>query len=347
MAALPLCIGNMLDNQNAIVKQAGKAGSDSSKQSRPRPGKDDHDESPILSATAILAAKFPTSFAEEKDEKSRSESRLGAVVSIVLLSVVGYGWAQWSGINFQADGDFHYNSGLVGGILMALVLIYALRKRVKIFQNLGSMEGWYYFHLIGGVLGPVLIIFHSSFALKSVNSGVSFVAMLLIVASGFFGRYVYTRIGYNLHRKLLDVKETEKILIRLLREHKLEFTDVIERRLAQFALSSLAGPGSVFYLPFRFLSIRAEAAKCYVLVSNDIVRVLRYKAQEDGWGVDNYNQRLRAEKIILRKHIKSVVGIAQTHLWERLFVRWRILHIPLLYLLVVTGVAHVFAVHMY
>ncbi|MFV2056158.1 MAG: hypothetical protein ACC707_06795 [Thiohalomonadales bacterium] len=340
----------MPNNQNAITKHPDHISSAQAKEAGSAPASNnqsDIDESPLLSATAILAAKFPTSFAEDKDHKSKSETRYGAVISIILLSLVGYGWMQWSGINFQADGDFHYNSGLIGGIIMLLVLVYAVRKRVKLFNKFGSMEGWYYFHLIGGILGPVLIIFHSSFALKAVNSGVSFIAMLLIVVSGFFGRYVYTRIGYNLHRKLLSVKDTEKILVTLLREHNVDFTQVIEKRLAKFALASLAGPGSILYLPFRFLSIRAEAAKCYVLVSHDVTRVLRYKAQEEAWGVDKYNQRLRAEKIIVRKHINSIIDIAQTHLWERLLVRWRILHIPLLYILVVTGVAHVFAVHMY
>jgi hypothetical protein len=97
----------------------------------------------------------------------------------------------------------------------------------------------------------------------------------------------------------------------------------------------------------RFLAIRAAAATCYVTASEDMARMLKAHAQEQGWTIQVYKNLLDEEKRLLREHINAVVQIAHVHVYERILVRWRILHIPLLYILFITGCAHVLAVHMY
>ncbi|MCG6968887.1 MAG: hypothetical protein LJE85_03880 [Gammaproteobacteria bacterium] len=303
--------------------------------------------SPIIGATALLAAKYPTHFTGKNDRRSRVETRVVMLITAAIIGLIGYGWSQWSQINFRASFDFTYNSGLTGGILMLVTLVYALRKRVKILKKFGGMEGWYYFHLIGGVVGPFVIIFHSAFSLRSINSTMAFVAMMLVVISGLFGRYIYTRIGYGLHSKITTIKDTEIALIESIRKYRSEFVDNIERRLSTFALACLAGPKSFIKLPLRFLAIRAAAASCYVTASEDMAKMLKVHAQEEGWTMHVYKNLLDEEKRLLREHINSVVQIAHVHVYERVLVRWRILHIPLLYILFITGCAHVLAVHMY
>lgn len=302
---------------------------------------------PIIGATALLAAKYPSSFADKNDRKSRFETRLVMGITLLLTAVVVYGWSQWGKINFRASFDFTYNSGLIGGILMLLTLLYAIRKRIKLLKKTGGMEGWYYFHLIGGVFGPIIVIFHTSFSLKSINSTMAFVAMMLVVVSGLVGRYIYTRIGYGLHRKIEYIRETESALIESIRRYPSEAVENIERRLSTFALACLAGPKDIVKMPLRFFAIRTASATCYVRASDDLALMLRYMAQEEGWGMGIYKKLLEQEKKLLRDHINSVVEIAYVHLYERLLVRWRIIHIPLLYILFVTGVGHVVAVHMY
>lgn len=303
--------------------------------------------SPIIGATALLAAKYPSHFTGKNDNRSRVESRVVTLITMLIVGLIAYGWTQWSQINFRVSFDFTYNSGLIGGILMLLTLTYALRKRVGILRKLGGMESWYYFHLIGGVFGPLIIIFHTSFSLRSINSTMAFVAMMLVVVSGLFGRYIYTRIGYGLHRKIKAIRDTEAVLVESIRKYQSEYVEVVERRLSTFALACLAGPQTLGKLPLRFVSIRTAAATCYVTASEDLTRMLKIQAQEEGWGVKAYKNILDIEKKLLREHINAVVDIAHVHIYERLLVRWRILHIPLLYILFITGCAHVLAVHMY
>lgn len=303
--------------------------------------------SPIIGASALLASKYPAQVDEKRDARSKLETRIVLSVVAVITALIVYGWMQWSTINFQQEVDFHYNAGLIGGIMMLVVLLYAFRKRARIMRNVGSIETWYYFHLFGGVLGPILILFHTDFTLKSVNASVALIAMGLVVISGIFGRYVYTRIGYGLHRKLLSIKDTEKKLIDSLRLHQSDAVEVIERRLSKFALASLAGPRSMLRIPLRFIAIRTAAATCYIRASEDLGLMLRDRATEDGWNLEEFKTRLSEEKLLLRDHINAVVDIARIHLFERLLVKWRVFHIPLLYILLITGLVHVLAVHMY
>ncbi|WP_455221141.1 hypothetical protein [Kaarinaea lacus] len=302
---------------------------------------------PIINATALLAAKYPNYFADNNDLRTKAESRTVFVLTSLILALIGFGWMNWDAINLQAEGDFTYNSGLVGGITMLVILLYALRKRARLLRRAGNMEVWYYFHLLGGVLGPLIIVFHTGFTIKSINSGVALFTMITIVLSGLFGRYIYTRIGYSLHRKLLAIKESEKQLMDVLHSYDSPLSEKIERRLSNFALSCLTGPRSVLKLPMRLLAIRGSAAACYVKVSTDLSAMLKTVAKREGLTGAEVKGRLNREKEQLREHISSVANIAHSHLFERVLVKWRILHIPLLYILVITASFHVLAVHMY
>ena len=302
---------------------------------------------PIINATALLAAKYPNYFADNNDHRTKAESRTVFVVSSLIMALIAFGWMNWNAINFQAEGDFTYNSGLIGGITMLFVLLYALRKRVKVLRKAGNMEAWYYFHLLGGVLGPLIIVFHTGFTLKSINSGVALFTMITIVLSGLFGRYIYTRIGYSLHRKLLAIRESETQLMDVLHSYESPISEKIERRLSNFALSVLTGQRSVLKMPMRLVAIRGAATACYVKVSNDLSAMVRTQAGREGLSAIDTKARINREKEQLREHINGVANIAHAHLFERILVKWRILHIPLLYILVITALFHVLAVHMY
>jgi len=302
---------------------------------------------PIINATALLAAKYPNYFADSNDDRTKAESRTVLVISSMILGLIAFGWINWNSINLQNSGDFTYNSGLIGGIAMLLVLLYAVRKRMKLMRKAGNMEGWYYFHLLGGVLGPLVIVFHTGFTIKSINSGVALFTMLTIVMSGLFGRYIYTRIGYSLHRKLLAIKESETQLMDSLNSYGSPVAEKIERRLSNFSLSVLTGDRSILKLPMRVVAIRGAATACYVKVSTDLASMIKARAKREGWASMDVKARVHREKEQLREHISAIANIASAHLFERILVRWRILHIPLLYILVITALIHVLYVHMY
>jgi len=87
-----------------------------------------------------------------------------------------------------------YWLGITGGSMMLLLLMYSARKRVSWLRWMGSIPAWFEFHMVLGVVGPLLILFHSNFSLGATNSNVALICMLLVAGSGVVGRYIYTRL---------------------------------------------------------------------------------------------------------------------------------------------------------
>jgi hypothetical protein len=51
--------------------------------------------------------------------------------------------------------------------------------------------------------------------------------------------------------------------------------------------------------------------------------------------------------LLIRHYVRAVQQVAQFGAYERLFSWWHMLHVPFLYMLVLSAIAHVVAVHMY
>jgi hypothetical protein len=230
---------------------------------------------------------------------------------------------------------------------MLLTLFYALRKRVGFMKKLGDMNAWYYAHLLAGVVGPVLVIFHTSFTMKSLNSTVALVSMLCVIFSGIFGRYIYTRIGYKVHHHLIAIRDTEERLAHSMQKFQGEAADAIEKSLTVLTVLVVNMPQSLFHMPARFFALRARAAKCYIDGIRHISQILKERASHEDWDKLTYQAEFAKEKRILREYVNALVQIGKFHFYERLLVGWRIFHIPLLFILFISGSVHVFAVHWY
>lgn len=83
--------------------------------------------------------------------------------------------------------------GLGGLLLMSVPMLYAVRKRSKALAQVGSMQLWLELHILCGIVGPVLVTFHTSFKFNGIIS-VAYWMMVLVASSGFVGRYLYVRI---------------------------------------------------------------------------------------------------------------------------------------------------------
>jgi len=80
--------------------------------------------------------------------------------------------------------------GIVGTALILTNLLYLVRRRVAAFR-LGSMEAWMNLHVVTGLVGSVLILFHSAFQLRTPIATVTSVSLATVVLTGVVGRYFY------------------------------------------------------------------------------------------------------------------------------------------------------------
>jgi len=100
--------------------------------------------------------------------------------------------------------------GIVGSLLMVLMLVYTMRKRIPLLRRLGSLSGWLDFHIFCGVIGPLLVVLHSSFKVGGLVA-LSFWSMVLVALSGFVGRYLYVQFPRRRSGDELDLAEAKAL----------------------------------------------------------------------------------------------------------------------------------------
>ncbi len=101
--------------------------------------------------------------------------------------------AQLEGVHFRPGDKLSVYVGLIGTALMIIAAIYPIFRRMKFFRWLASNTMWFDFHLMAGTVGPMFIILHSAIRLDTWVSA-AFWSMIIVVVSGFLGRYLYTQV---------------------------------------------------------------------------------------------------------------------------------------------------------
>ncbi len=95
--------------------------------------------------------------------------------------------------------------GVAGAVLMLVPLAYLIVKRIKRLKRritpYVSMRTLLAWHIYAGVLGPILVLIHTGHKFDSAL-GITLTAMVLIVVvSGFIGRYLMSRISKEIKSK--------------------------------------------------------------------------------------------------------------------------------------------------
>lgn len=300
------------------------------------------------------AALGPMTVISMEGEASSSSERIfrglwrGAIAVLIAL-LIGLAWLVRVGALYEAGSDFGYYLGLVGGLLMASLLLYPLRKRFVHSERLGKMSGWFKYHMIAGILGPTLVLFHTTFRTGSMNGATALYAMLLVAASGVVGRFLYRHIHkglYGQHLTLADVSAELKNCSDSLGSVFALQPD-IEPRLREFHEKAFLTEGSLPTRIWRFLTLRFRGRQLAARIRHDAKRALRQRWRETKVPKQELYLSYQLAKGQINRYVDAVIKASQLAAWERLFSWWHIVHIPFLYLLVFSGVVHVIAVHMY
>lgn len=270
---------------------------------------------------------------------------IGVLVCLLLLLA----WLVSQGEIYEAGSDLGYNLGLVGGLLMLSLLLYPLRKRFVPHDRFGSMGLWFKYHMLAGIGGPLLVIFHSTFRTGSLNGAMALYSMLLVAASGIVGRFIYRHIHRGLYGRHLTLEDAAADM-QACKDNLLSVFALcpdVEARLKAFSEQAFGRAGSPWAAFWKFVALRWQSKR--------LAREIRQQAKSALRRVGRRERRRRAElrlsyqlaREVVDRYLDSVVKASQLAVWERLFSYWHIVHIPFLYLLVFSGIVHVIAVHMY
>lgn len=258
-------------------------------------------------------------------------------------------WLSARGEYYTPGDDFGYYLGLVGAIMMLILLLYPLRKHVGFLQKLGAISHWFRLHMLFGIVGPLLILFHSTFTIGSLNAGVAIGCMVLVAGSGVIGRFMYRRIHHGLYGRRATLQEMQAQLGTQEGEvrSKFHFAPRVETRLQAFGDLAHARPDGFLRSTWQFLTISLRARRVHAQCNRELRKVLGGYATQRGWDHVKLQRRLAAASEKIRAYLEAARHTAQFSIYERLFSLWHILHVPFVFMLVISGVVHVIAVHMY
>ena len=94
------------------------------------------------------------------------ERLLPFAFAIAVAGALAFGWLGREEQHLSPEEGTGYWLGIAGAVTMLMLLLYPLRKRIKALRHLGSVKSWFRAHMLLGILGPTLILFHANFGLR-------------------------------------------------------------------------------------------------------------------------------------------------------------------------------------
>ncbi|MFV0591276.1 MAG: hypothetical protein ACK5M7_07820 [Draconibacterium sp.] len=229
----------------------------------------------------------------------------------------------------KPTGLIGHGIGILGSAFMLIgVFGYMARKRIRRLSRLGVLRNWLEFHIFLCTLGPILVLFHTSFKFGGLVA-VSFWSMVAVVASGVIGRFIYLQIPRTIEGRELSLNELNSLeseLISVLKNNYQIDADVIVSMNA--ALVKAGEKEGVNYL----------------------VRIYRRFLFERKL-VRQFKKELKRQKL-KGKHLRSAVRIFKSKIilnrriaWlssMQNFLRyWHVAHLPFALVMLVIMIIHV------
>ena len=301
----------------------------------------------MLETTTLDAAAAPKTQDSKTSAARRSRDALYGYSFLFVALVTG--WLLSGTDLVDPNVGLGYWLGIVGGSMMLLLVFYPAGKKSTILRRLGLIKHWFRIHMILGLVGPLLILYHCNFSVDAINSTVALYSMIAVTVSGLIGRYFYTRIHRGLYGKRANIEELrEEIsdavgnsrgLAAILPDFISEL-HVISAKLMgdEFTRTVSIGHSLSWTLKYYFVRLRL-----YLLINKE----LKAKAAVNSVVRSNTGNLRKTANAYATQQVRLMRQVAQLAFYERLFSLWHLFHMPLFLLLVVSALVHVLAVHMY
>jgi len=215
--------------------------------------------------------------------------------------------------------------GVVGTLLILTNLLYLLRRRFA-WMNVGSMKTWLDMHVATGLLGSVLIVYHSAFQLRSPVAMVTSVSLATVVFTGVIGRYLHALAPSGNPQQMVDN-------IIALDELIPGMGKLIRTGLSKRPPTRLPGDASLFRavstLPRWFLDERARR----VVVKEAYHELTRPRSLT--------KEELKSVKAIAKSTARLAAGDVRSEAGTALLRTWRGLHRFLAILMILSVSLHI------
>lgn len=303
-----------------------------------------------MNEAVIARGRLPLRRGGKQHDAPIARRKSSAFRGYALLTLaVAAGWLLRDVIPLTPEEGVGYWLGIVGGSGMLLLLLYPLRKRVRLLHRLGPTKFWFRSHMVLGLVGPLLVLYHCNFRLGSFNSRVALYCMLLVAGSGIVGRHFYARIHRGLYGRKTSLGELQEELGQSLdKGHGLARImpklvarlDRVSRELQGDAVSHGIGIYRSLHWTFTHVFVRLS-------LMWTARRELRAAAASSDAVARNLKQIRKSTYRYIRDYTNLMGRVAQFSFYERLFALWHVFHLPIFFMMVLSALVHVLAVHMY
>jgi len=152
------------------------------------------------------------------------------IASLSMFSLLGYGLDYYLSNDEQralspkhallkSGGTIGVTLGILGFFLFLVVYLYPVRMRWTWLSRQGSSRHWLDFHILLGLVTPLIITFHSSLRFHGI-AGMAYWMMVLVAFSGVAGRYIYAQIPRTLNYAEMTFKDGQQQIAELARRIK-------------------------------------------------------------------------------------------------------------------------------
>ncbi|MEI7662819.1 MAG: hypothetical protein WCK34_11490 [Bacteroidota bacterium] len=232
-------------------------------------------------------------------------------------------------LKLKPSGIWGHGMGIIGSFLMLLgVAFYMVRKRFRAFSRVGILKYWLEFHIFLCSLGPILVLYHTSFKFGGLVA-ISFWSMVAVFLSGIIGRFIYIQIPRTIEGRELSLTEIR------------EMTSTIGEQIQELVSLDKESYNVI---------IDSTKKRVEQYHSNFMVRYIRRSAGN--------RKKLRDVRLVLRRNnvtkaqqkqvldlVKSDISlnsrIERLVVMQNLFKYWHVAHLPFAIVMLVIMIIHV------
>lgn len=232
-------------------------------------------------------------------------------------------------VAMKPSGLYSHALGILGGGLVTIgVLMYSSRKRIRSLWQLGKLSSWLEFHIFLCLLGPVLVVYHTTFKAGGI-AAICLWSMLSVAASGIVGRFLYVLIPRNLKGSELSAHQINEEFDRIsasLRgsEVGMKLMRIVDQRFAAIGRPSTILDTLRTYM--RLISIKRE-------IKRTAKKLLAGSGTSRQAGRTLYKAAAARASLIQRSVILLQV--------EKLFYYWHAIHLPFTIMMFLTLAVHI------
>ncbi len=258
------------------------------------------------------------------------------ILTVSILTYIGYNYYGTSmeqryflpeNQSLKASGIIGHGLGIIGSLMIVFaVFSYMARKRIHLFSRIGILKYWLEMHIFLCTLGPVLIVFHTTFKFGGIVA-VSFWSMVAVVLSGVIGRFIYIQIPRSIEGRELSLLELDDLKAETNKQLRKTVTldENIYELIDNSAENKSKRSGNLFWR-----SREETVAIKKIRIELKLQNVPRDKTREI---IQSFK-----DQISLKRKIERLVTM------QKLFEYWHVAHLPFALVMLVIMIIHVVVV---